>query len=122
LNIEIQELSVWLDNYLNHTYDVIWNVFPGFADPNYFVSLGLGPHIADGWTNPEAARLAAESNQTLDQAQRIELYGQLQDLFVAELPVLVIQEAPQASVMAPNVTGWEINPLGYVLVNNVKIG
>ncbi len=40
LNIEVQELSVWLDNYLNHTYDVIWNVFPGFADPNYFVSLG----------------------------------------------------------------------------------
>ena len=48
MNIEVQELSVWLDNYINHTYDVIWNVFPGFADPNYFVALGLEPHQLDG--------------------------------------------------------------------------
>ena len=122
MNIEVQELSVWLDNYINHTYDVIWNVFPGFADPNYFVSFGLAPHISDGWTNPEAARLATESNQTLDQAERTALYAELQDLFVAELPVLVIQETPQASLLQPNVTGWEINPLGTVFVNNVKIG
>jgi peptide/nickel transport system substrate-binding protein len=121
MNIEVQELSVWLDNYINHTYDVIWNVFPGFADPNYFVSLGLDPHIKDGWTNPEAARLATESNQTLDQAERTALYGQLQDLTVQELPIMVIQEAPQASLTSPNVTGWEINPLGFVFVNNVKV-
>lgn len=121
LNIEVQELSVWLDNYINHTYDVIWNVFPGFADPNYFVSFGLQPHLADGWTNGTAADLAVRSNQVLDQAERTELYHQLQDLFVEELPVLIIQEAPQASVTAPNVTGWEINPLGSVLLRNVDI-
>jgi peptide/nickel transport system substrate-binding protein len=121
MNIEIQELGVWLDNYINHTYDVIWNVFPGFADPNYFVGLGLKPHLDDGWTNPEAAELASAANQTLDQAQRAELYGRLQELFVADLPILVIQEAPQASLLAPNVTGWEINPLGYVFVKNATL-
>ncbi len=122
MNIEVQELSVWLDNYINHTYDVIWNVFPGFADPNYFVSLGLKPHLDDGWTNPDAARLATESNQTLDQAERTALYGELQDLTVQELPIMVIQEAPQASLLAPDVTGWEINPLGFVFVSGAKIG
>ncbi len=122
MNIEVQELGVWLDNYINHTYDVIWNVFPGFADPNYFVGLGLKPHLEDGWTNPEAAELADAANQTLDQVQRAELYGRLQELFVAELPILVIQEAPQASLLAPNVAGWEINPLGYVFVKNVTLG
>lgn len=86
LNIELQELSVWLDNYLNHTYDVIWNVFPGFADPNYFVSLGLQPHLTDGWTNEEAAQLATSANQTLDQAARTEQYARLQELFVQDLP------------------------------------
>jgi peptide/nickel transport system substrate-binding protein len=122
MNIEVQELSVWLENYIGHTYDVIWNVFPGFADPNYFVSLGLQPHLQDGWTNAEAARIAAESNQLLDQAMRMELYSQLQDIFVEELPVLVIQETPQASLTQTNVTGWEINPLGFVFVDDVKIG
>lgn len=121
MNIEVQELGVWLDNYINHTYDVIWNVFPGFADPNYFVGLGLKPHLEDGWTNAEAAELADSANQTLDQAERTERYGRLQELFVQDLPILVIQEAPQASLMAPNVTGWEINPLGYVFVRNVTV-
>ena len=122
MNIEVQELSVWLDNYINHTYDVIWNVFPGFADPNYFVSLGLDPHLKDGWTNAEAAEIATQANQVLDQAERTALYGRLQDLVVAELPVIVIQETPLASMMATNVTGWEINPLGYVFLNGVTVG
>ena len=122
MNIELQELSVWLDNYINHTYDVIWNVFPGFADPNYFVSFGLMPHLSDGWTNETAADLAVQSNQVLDQAERTDLYHQLQDECVADLPVMIILEAPQASATAPNVSGWEINPLGTVLVRNVTLG
>ena len=121
MKIEVQELSVWLDNYINHTYDVIWNVFPGFADPNYFVSLGLDPHFKDGWGNKDAAKLAVEANQTLDQAKRKELYAQLQDMTVADLPVLVIQETPMASLTAPNISGWQINPLGFIFVNEVTI-
>jgi peptide/nickel transport system substrate-binding protein len=121
MNIEIQELSVWLDNYINHTYDVIWNVFPGFADPNYFVSLGLEPHFADGWTNEEARELATTANQTIDQAARTEQYGRLQELFVQDLPIMVIQEAPKVSLTAPNVSGWEINPLSWIGINKVTI-
>jgi peptide/nickel transport system substrate-binding protein len=122
MNIELQELSVWLDNYLNHTYDVIWNVFPGFADPNYFVGLGLQPHLTDGWTNAEAAELAASANQTLDQAARKEQYDRLQELFVEELPIIVIQETPKVSLTAPDVQNWEINSLSWVLLNDVTVG
>jgi len=121
MNIDVQELGVWLDNYINHKYDVIWNVFPGFADPNYFVSLGLEPHFADGWDNQEAADVAAAANQTLDQAERTELYGQLQDMFVQDLPIIVIQEAPVASLTAPGVSGWEINPLSWISIDGVTI-
>jgi len=121
MNIEVQELSVWLDNYINHTYDVIWNVFPGFADPNYFVSLGLQPHFADGWTNEEAKELATTANQTLDQAARTEQYGRLQELFVQDLPIIVIQEAPKVSLTSPKVSGWEVNALSWVGLNNVTI-
>jgi peptide/nickel transport system substrate-binding protein len=121
MNIEVQELSVWLDNYLQHTYDVIWNTFPGFADPNYFVSLGLEPHFADGWTNEEAMELARGANQTLDQEQRAEMYARLQEIFVEELPIMVIQETPKVSLTAPNVAGWEINPLSWVSVNRATL-
>jgi peptide/nickel transport system substrate-binding protein len=121
MNIEVQELSVWLDNYINHTYDVIWNVFPGFADPNYFVSLGLQPHLTDGWTNAEAAELATSANQTLDEAARKEQYDRLQELFVEELPIMVIQETPKVSLTAPNVSNWGINSLSWVLLNDTTI-
>lgn len=121
LNIEVQELSVWIENYVAHTYDITWNVFPGFADPNYFVSLGLSPHLNDQWTNEEAQEVAAAANATIDQEERKRLYGRLQELFVEELPVIVMQEAPQASLTATNLSGWEINPLGSVIVKKISL-
>jgi ABC-type transport system substrate-binding protein len=95
-------------------------VFPGFADPNYFVALGLKPHLKDQWQNAEADQLADEANATLDQAKRKELYGKLQDIFVADLPVLVIQEAPQSSRTKPTVSGWFINTIGQVIVRGAS--
>lgn len=121
LKQEVQELAVWVNNYANRTYDVTWNVWPGFADPNYFVSYGLKPLWADTWNNPTAAKLGDDANATLDQTKRKDLYGQLQDIFVQEMPVLVIAEVPEASLMLPTVTGWEINPVGFVLVDKVKV-
>jgi peptide/nickel transport system substrate-binding protein len=122
LTLEVQELSIWVENYVNQTHDLTWNVWPGFADPNYFVSYGMQPMFAGQWTNAEAKKLADDANLVLDQTQRAELYGQLQDIFVADLPAIVIAEAPQASLMAKNVTGWEINPLGFVLFKTVAVG
>lgn len=122
LKMEVQELSVWLDNYISHNYDVSWNAFPGFADPNYFVSFALMPHFADQWQNPEALEIAKQANMVLDTAERTELYAQLQQAFAEEVPILVIQETPAASVVKPGVEGWEINPLGAVFLDNVTVG
>ena len=99
LKQEVQELSVWVNNYVNLTYDVTWNVWPGFADPNYFVAYGLKPLWAKTWTNAAAAKLGDDANATIDQAKRKDLYGQLQDIFVQEMPVIVIAEVPQAALM-----------------------
>lgn len=121
MNIETQELSVWLDNYINHTYDITWNVFPGFADPNYFVSFALQPHFADQWQNAEAEDLANRANEVLDTEERAALYGQLQQIFAEELPILVIQEAPAASVVSAELDGWQINPLGEVVLDQVTV-
>jgi peptide/nickel transport system substrate-binding protein len=123
LNLEVQELSVWVDNYVNFNHDLTWNVWPGFADPNYFVSYGMQPMFSDKgeWKNAEAKKLADDANQTLDQNERTALYGQLQDIFVADLPAIVVTELPQASLTAKNVSGWEINPLGMVIVKNASV-
>jgi peptide/nickel transport system substrate-binding protein len=122
LKLQTMERAVWSPAYRGHDFDVSWNVFPGFADPNYFVAFDLKVHLADQWQNPEAAQLADQAATTLDQAKRKELYAKLQDIFVSDLPVIVTQEVPAASLTKSNVSGWQINPLGHVIVRGVSIG
>jgi ABC-type transport system substrate-binding protein len=96
-------------------------VFPGFADPNYFVAFDLKVHLADQWKNADALELADQAATTLDQAKRKELYAKLQDVFVSDMPVIITQEVPAASLTKPNVSGWQINPLGHVIVRGVSV-
>jgi peptide/nickel transport system substrate-binding protein len=120
LNIQTMERAVWSPAYRGHDYDTTWNVFPGFADPNYFVAFDLKVHLADQWKNAEALDLADQAATTLDQAKRKELYAKLQDIFVSDMPVIITQEVPAASLTRPNVSGWQINPLGHVIVRGVS--
>jgi peptide/nickel transport system substrate-binding protein len=122
LNLQTMERAVWSPAYRGHEYDTTWNVFPGFADPNYFVAFDLKVHLADQWKNAEALELADQAATTLDQAKRKELYAKLQDIFVADMPVIITQEVPAASLTKSNVSGWQINPLGHVIVRGVSIG
>ena len=115
------ERAVWSPAYRAHDFDVSWNVFPGFADPNYFVAYDLKVHLADQWQNAEAAQLAEQAATTLDQDQRKDLYAKLQDIFVADMPVIVTQEVPAASLVKSNISGWTINPIGQVIVRGVSV-
>jgi peptide/nickel transport system substrate-binding protein len=121
LNLQTMERAVWSPAYRGHDFDVSWNVFPGFADPNYFVAFDLKVHLADQWKNADALALADQAATTLDQAKRKELYAKLQDIFVTDMPVIVTQEVPAASLTKPNIGGWQINPLGHVIVRGVSV-
>jgi peptide/nickel transport system substrate-binding protein len=122
LQLQSMERAVWSPAYRAHDFDVSWNVFPGFADPNYFVAYDLKVHLADQWQNPEAAQIAEQAATTLDQDKRKELYAKLQDIFVADVPVIVTQEVPAASLTKANISGWQINPIGQVIVRGVSVG
>jgi peptide/nickel transport system substrate-binding protein len=122
LKLQSMERAVWSPAYRAHDFDVSWNVFPGFADPNYFVAFDLKVHLGDQWQNPEALQLADQAATTLDQAKRKELYAKLQDIFVSDMPVIVTQEVPAASLTKVNLSGWQINALGHVMVRGVSVG
>ncbi len=122
LQLQAMERAVWSPAYRAHDFDVSWNVFPGFADPNYFVAYDLKVHLADQWQNAEAAQLADQAATTLDQNQRKDLYAKLQDIFVADMPVIVTQEVPAASLVKSSISGWTINPIGQVIVRGVSVG
>ena len=121
LRVRVSELSVWLDRYINHDYDMIVNGFNVSSDPNSFFEVIMKGHLEDQYRNPEMQRLIAEGVATTDEARRTEIYAQLQEMMVADLPVLAAQAQPLASVAGTRVDGLQINPIGWPLFDGVSV-
>lgn len=122
LKIRTSELSVWLDKYTTRDYDAIWNFFNVSGDPDSFFDIIMKPHLEDQYRNPAMQRLIAEAKGTTDQAERARLYGELQRMLVDDMPVLTVQSRPLAALTADDVTGVQVNPLGWPLLAGASVG
>lgn len=122
LTPNVTELSVWLDAYVSRTYDATWNVFNVGADPNSFFDIIMQPHLADDYPNAEVAALVADALAVSDEGERAAIYAELQEILVAELPVMIVQSTPVYSVTAPGVSGYKVNPLGWSLITQATAG
>jgi peptide/nickel transport system substrate-binding protein len=121
MNPNVTEISVWIDKYINRKYAVTWNVFNVPADPNGFFDVIMGAHFTDDYKNQTAITLAAKAKSLGDRTARAKIYAQLQKIMVDELPVMMIQSVPVASLTGKNVAGYQINPLGWALISQAKI-
>ena len=113
LNVEVSELSVWLDRFTSHSYDMTWNISPLPPEPHGFFSTQLGPHLDDQYQAPHVTELIAKGLATSDENERKEIYGDLQEIVVEEVPILTVQSKPLASVVREGVTGYWLNPMGW---------
>tara|TARA_R110002124_G_scaffold99318_7_gene245243 strand:- start:3732 stop:5210 length:1479 start_codon:yes stop_codon:yes gene_type:complete len=121
LNVNITEISVWLDAYVSRGYDATWNVFNVGADPHSFFDIIMTPHLADDYQNQTVSDLVLDATRVSDEAARSELYSELQQILVDELPVMIVQSTPVASIAGPDVSGYEVNPLGWALLSQVTV-
>jgi peptide/nickel transport system substrate-binding protein len=121
LTPNVTELSVWLDAYVSRNYDAAWNVFNVGADPNSFFDIIMNPHLTDDYVSPEVTALAAEALAVSDESARADIYGQLQEILVAELPIMTVQFAPIYSVAATGVENYAVNPLGWPMLTGVTV-
>lgn len=121
LNVNITEISVWLDAYVSRGYDATWNVFNVGADPHSFFDIIMTPHLADDYQNQTVSDLVLDATRVSDEATRGELYGELQQILVDELPIMIVQSTPVASIAGPDVSGYEVNPLGWALLSQVTV-
>tara|TARA_R110002020_G_scaffold458694_1_gene676328 strand:+ start:88347 stop:89720 length:1374 start_codon:yes stop_codon:yes gene_type:complete len=121
LNVNITEISVWLDAYVSRGYDATWNVFNVGADPHSFFDIIMTPHLADDYQNQTVSDLVLDATRISDEAARSELYSELQQILVDELPVMIVQSTPVASIAGPDVSGYEVNPLGWALLSQVTV-
>ncbi len=120
LKIDTEEISVWLQNYINHTYDAIWNFFNESGDPNSFYNIIMLPHLQADYHNPGMQKLIGNALATSNQATRKILYQALDKMVVNQLPVMVIQTRPLFSAVSKSVHGYQLNPLGWGIFTGIR--
>jgi len=121
LNVNVTEISVWLDAYASRGYDATWNVFNVGADPHSFFDIIMTPHLADDYQNETVSNLVLDATRVSDEASRAKLYSELQQILADELPVMIVQSTPIFSITGTKVSGYAVNPLGWALLSQVTV-
>lgn len=94
----------------------IW-IYPSLPDPNQFVGLlaatsqqGGGGYNFSYYSNPEMDELIAAGQVELDPEARCEIYRQIQQLWIEEVPYADVVIGQALSASANNVMGYQWNP------------
>ena len=118
LTINVSELSVWLDYYVNRDYDVTWNSFNHPADPHPYWELVIGEDRRSEATE----ELFQQAAQAADVDERADLYCQLQELALEEMVIFPVILEPLHSIVASDrVSGYEIWPNGWGIFTNMTV-
>lgn len=123
MNLKTEEMSVWLENYLGRTYDMIWNTYGMVgSDPATFNSIileQLYPYQLKDL--PELQDLINKGKSNADETVRKDTYETIQKTVAEYCPVYPYVAAPLICGAAQNVNGLEINGMGHVFIKNVTI-
>jgi peptide/nickel transport system substrate-binding protein len=101
--------------YVDHEYDMVVTGNSGFVDPNTLI---LDAFKSDesgnftGYSNPQVDELILAGIAESDQAKRAEIYQQIQQILLDELPWVSLFIGQQYEAMKTYVKGYQHNPTG----------
>lgn len=118
MNINVCEISIWLDAYLGRTYDIICNDYAMVgSDPATFCTVIIEPYAdfqcKDMTELFDAIRLGASAS---DSSDREKAYHDVQDVIAATCPVISYMGAPQMAAICDELEGVAINAMGHVFL------
>ncbi len=94
------------------------------GDPDNFLAVlfdGLAsPAIRTQWKNERYHELMQQGKQTIDQAKRVEIYKEAQQLMYDEVPVIPVAHSTVIWPMRNNVMNFKLHPTGSVRMKNVR--
>lgn len=124
MNIVTEEMSVWLENYLGRTYDMIWNSYGMVgSDPATFNSIILEQLYTYQLSDlTELQKLINEGKATSDETKRTEIYGKIQKIIGEYLPVYPYISVPLICGAQNYVNGVEINGMGHLFLKGITLG
>ncbi len=123
MNLKTEEMSVWLENYLGRTYDMIWNEYGMVgSDPATFNSIILEQLYPYQLSDlPELQELIDKGKTTGSDEERQPIYEEIQNIVCEYLPVYEYIAVPLICGVQDNVNGLEINGMGHVFFKGVTV-
>jgi peptide/nickel transport system substrate-binding protein len=92
-----------------------------YGDPDNFYYYHFGPGIADlgNWKNDRIIQLLNEARATDDQAEREEMYAEVDRILYDEVVRIPIVHSQPLLAKRTNIDGWEPSPLGSEPFNTI---
>lgn len=122
MNINVCEMAIWLDAYLNRTYDAICNDYSMVgSDPATFCTVIIEPYADFQCKDmPELFDAIRTGATGTDKSVREAAYHTVQDIIAEACPVISYMEAPQLAAISSQVTGVTINAMSHVFLKGAS--
>jgi len=119
VNLVPKEHSVFLSEFRAQKLAFLFSLWtPDYLDPtmwaDYFAIAGKGVAKRILFEDPTATQLAKEGASTLDPARRAEIYRQLQEVLVDELPYVLLFQPQTLIATSKQVKGYAFHPVQFV--------
>jgi peptide/nickel transport system substrate-binding protein len=114
-DVNLEENAAFIKDYLDNNFDLTVSGTSAYVDPNdiYLRNFGTAqPSNAVRYSNPKADELIAAGVATTDQAKRKQIYQQLQQLLLDDVPWINLYIANQFEAMKTYVKGYTHIPTG----------
>ena len=107
---DFQENAIYLENYFAGNFDLSVTGTSAYVDPNDVIESNFHSNrtnLSTGYSNPEVDALIEEGIATTDQAARAEIYQQIQEQLLVDLPWINLFIADQYEAAKTFVMGYE---------------
>jgi len=106
---DFQENAIYLENYFAGNFDLSVTGTSAYIDPNDVIESNFHTNrtnIGTGYSNPDVDALIEEGIATTDQAARAEIYAQIQEILLQDLPWINLFVAAQYEAAKTYVTDY----------------
>ncbi|MBV9544171.1 MAG: ABC transporter substrate-binding protein [Chloroflexi bacterium] len=113
---DVKEWTQVVQDGTDGTFELICPTFaPVLVDPDeLYISLySTSPRNVLGYSNPQMDQLLDQGRREIDQAKRTQIYSQVQQLILQDVPVFYAWDRPFVSVVSSKYTGYKNTILNF---------
>jgi peptide/nickel transport system substrate-binding protein len=99
--------------------------YPDYLDPDDYLTPFLkspsNSWTRTGYNNSQVNQLLTQAAQITDQAQREQIYKQVQEILAEDVPYIPLVQGKLYVVLGPNVESLKVSPLMFLLYDSITL-